>query len=46
MRPGGDLCTFALCNGCHELNERLRCGNVIRAVFLRISIELNESLNI
>ena len=46
MRPRGDLCIFALCNRCHELNERKRCANVIRAVFLRISIEVNESLHI
>ena len=46
MRPRGDLCIFALCNGLHELNERQRCVNVIRTVFLRISIELNESLHI
>ena len=46
MRPRGDLCIFSLCNGCHELNERWRCANVIRAVYLRIFIELNEYLHI
>jgi len=46
MRPRGDLCIFALRNECHELNERQRCANVIRAVFLRIFMELIESLHI
>ena len=46
MRPRGDLCIFSLCNECHELNERQRYANVIRAILLRISIELNESLHI
>ena len=32
MRARGDLCILALSNGCHELNERQRCANVIRAV--------------
>lgn len=46
MKPRGDLCIFALCNGCHKLNERQRCVNVIHAVFLKISMEFNESLRI
>ena len=32
MRPRGDLCIFALCNECRELNERQRCASVIRAI--------------